>query len=157
MSTVSLHEAAHGLIAALLPDTQVLHAIAAGDYPHVRTRVRMGRTREEKIAGLQRFAIIDLAGVSTEDDPAGAAAETDRKNAYRRCLEVVATEDGVNVEELDEIQLADAAALYQHLAAQAAKLVKENWPMICRVAHRLDDAGELSGAAIDAVLLEARA
>lgn len=150
MSIVALHEAAHSAIARIL-GVPVVHAIAAGGNPHVRTRSRRGSTD-----WLKRLAVIDLAGATVEDDPHCAAAETDRQNAFGRCRRVIALEDGVGVDELDDIQLADASALYQHLAAQAAALVKENFRLIGQVAHRLDDAGELSGAAIDAIILDAR-
>jgi hypothetical protein len=51
---------------------------------------------------------------------------------------------------------ADAEGLLAQLTRQAARLVRENRPLIARVAFRLAEAGGLSGAAIDAILLDAQ-
>lgn len=155
MSIVALHEAAHAVTARVL-GVQVVHAIAAGDNPHVRTRFRRSRTREETINSLKRLVAVDLAGPVIEEDPNSEAAETDRCHAFARTKKVIALKDGVAVDELDDIQLADASALYQHLAKEAAALVKDSWPLIARLAHRLDELGEMSGAQVDVILLEAQ-
>ena len=49
--------------------------------PHARTRVFVRKTREDRVAGLQFLALIDLAGAAAENDPENEAAETDRANA----------------------------------------------------------------------------
>ncbi len=154
MNLIALHEAAHATVARLL-GVRVKHAIAAGDYPHVTTLTPRKDGDPDELANWQRrLAVIDFAGAIVEDDPNGAAAVTDRENAFARSRQAIALEDGVNVEKLDDIQLEDASALYQHLAAEAAALVKANFPLVARVAFRLEDLGELSGSAVDAVLLE---
>jgi hypothetical protein len=154
MSLIALHEAAHATIAAILPDMTVVRVVAAGTEPHCRTRWLRPRTREQEISVLRRLAMIDLAGAAVEDEPGSPAAATDRENAFHRCRRVIALEDGVEAGQLDEIQLADVSALYNHLTDQAMALVRDYWPVIGRVAHRLADMGELSGAAVDAIILE---
>jgi hypothetical protein len=42
--------------------------------------------------------------------------------------------------------------LLADLALQAAKLVEEYRPLLARVAHRLENAGELFGAAVNTII-----
>jgi len=84
MSADALHESAHAVVAHRL-GVIVVHAIAEGDNPHVRTRSPWG-SDATKVETLQRQAIIDLAGAAmrfrgrwlwaheVRNDPAIAAA-----------------------------------------------------------------------------------
>jgi hypothetical protein len=132
----------------------VVHVVTAGDDPHVRTRCWIGGPAEENIRWLRKLVLIDLAGAAIED---GTTANTDRANAWRRCREIIAIENGIAItrlDQLDEYQLKDAAALMVRLMLEAAKLLREHYPLIARAAHRLDDLGEMSGAQVDAIMLE---
>jgi hypothetical protein len=48
----------------------------------------------------------------------------------------------------------DATELRRRMVKRAAALVAANWEMIHRLAHRLNEVGELTGEQIDAILLE---
>ena len=113
MSVVALHEAAHATIAHIL-GVRVKRAVAIGPDPHVRTLTPRRGDRDELANWKRCLAVIDFAGAAVETE-ANDAVETDRRNAFCRCRQAIALEDGVGVEELDGIQLADASALYQHL------------------------------------------
>jgi hypothetical protein len=91
---------------------------------------------------LKRRAIIDLCDMVIEADLQSLAASADRQNAFDRCREIVdLNEDG------------DAAQLLRRMAQRAAALVASKREMIDRLAHRLDEVGELTGDEVDAVLL----
>lgn len=150
MSIVALHEAAHAVVAARMPGTIVIHATIAADEPHVRTRVFMGRAAEDRIIGLKRLAVIDLAGAAVEDDLRSAAAETDRENAWRRCLEIATIEPSGGPHRLDHEQR--AARLYEYQFNQAGLLVERRWSLIEQVADRLRETGMLSGIEVAAMV-----
>jgi hypothetical protein len=150
MSQTALHEAAHALAARKLK-VAVLHVIATGENPHCRVRYRINGPIEEATDALHRQAVIALAGPQVEH-PGSSAAETDRLNALRYCCEAIAAERGNSLEALDANQLLAALNLFDRLATVAADLVKKNLPLIARLAHRLEDAGELSGAAVNMII-----
>jgi hypothetical protein len=153
----ALHEGRHCSIARVL-GIPIVYAVASGGNPHVRTRLQWRASDpEENARWLARDAVVALSGMIDEPDTNRAAS--DRDHAWRRCREIIALEDGQSIkrlERLDEHQLQDAAALLAHLTLEAARLVQEHYALIAQVAHRLEDAGAagLSGAAIDAILLD---
>jgi hypothetical protein len=68
---------------------------------------------------------------------------TDHDNALVHCREIV------------EMQgTGDATDLCRRMAKRAADLVAANQVIIRRVAHRLDEVGEMTGEQIEATLLE---
>jgi hypothetical protein len=137
----ALHEAAHAVIARHL-GVMVLHAIAEGDNPHVRTRSPWGPDDVTKVKTLERQAIIDLADAAVEDDPKSEAASADIANAIKRCEQII-----------DVVGRGDAAKLLSGLAERAAEIVIKHRPEIDRLAERLAEAGEMSGEQIDAILV----
>jgi hypothetical protein len=131
----ALHEAAHVVVAHVL-GVQVVHAIGVGDDPHVRTRHWIGGPAEENARWPRRLAIIDLAAVTLEENPATTAS--DRANEMRRISELGGDPD----------------TIAHLLTVTAGRLVRKHHAAIARVAQRLEEAGEagLSGAAIDELL-----
>jgi hypothetical protein len=68
---------------------------------------------------------------------------TDHDNALVHCREIVEMQGTGN-----------ATDLFRRMAQRAADLVAANQVMIRRVAHRLDQVGEMTGEQIEAILLE---
>jgi hypothetical protein len=58
---IELHEASHATIARAL-EIEVVHVVTDPADPHVRTRHRPGGTVGERIALLEKLAMVDLAG-----------------------------------------------------------------------------------------------
>ena len=116
MSADALHESAHAVVAHRL-GVIVVHAIAEGDNPHVRTRSPWG-SDATKVETLQRQAIIDLAGAAIEDQGSDAAS-ADIKNAIARCGQII-----------ELVGRGDAHKLIAGLSERAAKIVAgEQSPM----------------------------
>jgi hypothetical protein len=89
---IELHEASHATIARAL-EIEVVHVVTDPADPHVRTRHRPGGTVGERIALLEKLAMVDLAGAVIEPDDVASGA--DQANAKRRCEEVVRLQRGV--------------------------------------------------------------
>ena len=143
---VARHEAAHICIAHAL-GIQVRHATIDPRRPRVSTRCRT-----DELAKDERFALIDLAGVCTEQQI--RPARTDVKNAMRRCRKIAMDQAGTDT--MTPALEIEAAILFAQLGVRAAELVDSNREMIDRVAGALLEHGELDGDAIDHIMGDCR-
>jgi hypothetical protein len=135
IAMTALHEAAHATIAKLV-GIEVVSVSIDESNPHVRTRYRPGRTVAERIAALERLAVVDLAGTAIEPPPASAG---DERNARRRIEQIIMLQYGLNDgDKLNTEQLAKAAELRRQLFAKAEHMVAANLRSI------MDEAAQLS-------------
>ena len=135
------HESSHAVIARLLDVGVSLASIA--NRPQVRTRCR-----SDELAIDARLALIDLAGLATEQQT--GPAETDIGNAMRRCRKIAMDRAGADRMTADlEVQ---SAILFAQLGVRVAALVDEHAELIDRVAGALLERGELTGDQVDAIM-----
>ena len=135
------HESSHAVIARLLGVEVSFASIESR--PQVRTRCR-----SDELAIDARLVLVDLAGLATERQT--GPAETDIKNAMRRCRKIAMDQSGTDT--MTTALEIEAAILFVQLAVRAAELVDNNRQAIDAVATVLLERGTLTGSEIDAIL-----
>jgi hypothetical protein len=103
----------------------------------------------EEAAVLERLALIDLAGVATEQEI--TPCEGDIKNAMAGIRKIVLARDGADPMTAVEVEV-EVATLFAQLGYRAAALVDDNRDLIDSVARALLDRGELTGDQVDAIM-----
>ena len=106
------------------------------------------RCRSDELAIDARLVLVDLAGLATEQQT--GPAETDIKNAMRRCRKIVMERH--DTDEMTAALETEAGVLFAQLAVRAAELVDNNRQAIDAVATVLLERGTLTGSEIDAIL-----
>ena len=135
---VAMHEAAH-IVAAFAVGAHIVRASAKQGDAGVRTRIWLGRTPRDRIAGLERSIIIDLAATCLDRDREACA--TDEQNAMEKALRICRLRYGLDGE--DDEYRADAARLLMHLRVEARGLVAQHRPVVALVARALAGGKEL--------------
>ena len=146
MSSIFHHEAGHAAVAYLL-GLQVVSAVADGDDASVQTRHPAGAPRA---ASLVNGAITGLAGPAAEREYlAGMAWCSDEERAYAHIRHVIQLRHGLPDDApLTPAMHKEATELLEETEAKAAKLVREHWSAVNRIAEALGRGEKLLQADI---------